>query len=129
MRYIVFRINGHPHFIHDVQRERYICCSERNHWIQLRHLGSELLYEKVYTNLVIYFIYLQIFNDNSYFRYDDKYELVLTMYDPKNKKTTEGTFIKSVANFIDNDGFVTNQIVESEVMKLWDSVSLHKKDK
>lgn len=38
-------------------------------------------------------------------------------------------FNKSVANFIDNDGYVVNQIVEHEVTKLWNTLSAEKKDK
>ncbi|XP_077296318.1 signal peptidase complex subunit Spase25 [Arctopsyche grandis] len=72
----------------------------------------------------------RVWEASSYMKkYDDKYELVLNMYDPKTKMHREATFSKSVANFIDNDGYVVNQVVENDVIKLWNSLSSEKKDK
>lgn len=69
-----------------------------------------------------------VWQTSSYLKkYDDGYDLVLYMQD--GGKVTEAHSKKSVANFIDLNGCVVHEIVESEVTKLHDKISIEKKDK
>merc|ERR1719192_475727 len=62
-------------------------------------------------------------------KYDDKYELTLTYLDGNTKSRRETTVIKSVGDFIDDNGVICQDIIEPVVMKLHDSLSSGKKDK
>lgn len=64
-----------------------------------------------------------------YFRYDDKYTLVLTLHDIKTGQKRETSFKRSVADFIDVNGGIVHEIVESKVTKLHNSLLSEKKEK
>lgn len=61
-------------------------------------------------------------------KYDDKYNLSLSYKDAKGSKR-EASSKKSVANFIDVNGRVVHELVESEVSRLHNSLLSEKKDK
>lgn len=60
-------------------------------------------------------------------KYDDKYTLVLSVKDSKNVREVSVT--KSCANFIDVDGVICNDLVASELKRLYNSLTAEKKDK
>lgn len=62
-------------------------------------------------------------------RYDDKYNLILSYRDGKSGTTREASIKKSVANFIDVNGNVVTEIVESEISKLHNSLLSERKEK
>lgn len=62
-------------------------------------------------------------------RYDDKYILTLSVRDPKTGAERSTSVKKSVANFIDVDGYVVQEIVDTEVTKLHNSLLSEKKEK
>ena len=62
-------------------------------------------------------------------KYDDKYELVLTLRDGKTGAIREDRFTKSIANFVDVNGCVVHDLVEVEVTKLHNSINSERKDK
>ena len=51
-------------------------------------------------------------------RFDDQYNLTLSLTDGKTKKHREIPFVKSVASFFDDEGVLHTDIFEGEVMKL-----------
>ncbi|XP_060516929.1 signal peptidase complex subunit 2 [Cylas formicarius] len=61
-------------------------------------------------------------------KYDDKYNLHLACKDNKTGAVREASSKKSVANFIDVDGSVVQDLVEAEVTRLHNSLS-ERKDK
>lgn len=63
------------------------------------------------------------------YRYDDKYNLVLTCRDGKSGAIREATLIKSVANFFDENGVLFVDLLEHEVTKLHNSLLVERKDK
>lgn len=73
--------------------------------------------------------YSQVELHNYFFRYDDKYNLVLTVRDAKTGHVRSTTIKKSVANFIDVDGYVVHENVEAEVTKMHNSLLSEKKEK
>lgn len=60
-------------------------------------------------------------------KYDDKYTLVLSVKD--SKALREATSVKSCALFIDTNGFVVDKQVANEVNRLFNSLSVEKKEK
>ena len=62
-------------------------------------------------------------------KYDDKYELTLTYLDGNNKTTRETTVVKSVGDFIDDNGLICQDLIEPVVLKMHNSLSAGKKDK
>ena len=62
-------------------------------------------------------------------KYDDKYELTLTYLDGNNKTTRETTVVKSVGDFIDDIGLICQDLIETVVLKMHNSLSAEKKDK
>lgn len=65
----------------------------------------------------------------SIFRYDDKYNLVLTLRDAKTGNVRSTSIKKSVANFVDVDGYVVHEIVENDVTKMHNSLLSERKEK
>lgn len=61
-------------------------------------------------------------------KHDDKYNLVLLMRDASGK-CREGSFTKSLANFIDTNGTIVQSLVLNEINKLYNSLSSEKKEK
>lgn len=62
-------------------------------------------------------------------KFDDKYHLDLTLYCGKGKSKREASFVKSVANYIDEEGNLIYELLEPEVCKLHDSLLKDKKEK
>lgn len=60
-------------------------------------------------------------------KYDDKYILMLSVKDSKGIR--EATITKSVANFIDTNGVVLEDVITNELNRLYNSISVEKKDK
>lgn len=79
-----------------------------------------------FTKFIIYFECNEII---IFFRYDDKYNLVLTCRDGKSGAVREATMIKSVANFFDENGVLITELLEPEVSKLHNSLLVERKDK
>lgn len=63
------------------------------------------------------------------FRYDDKYELHLSIKDPKTGSVRSTESKKSCANFITVDGVVCQDLVENEVTRLHNSLLSERKEK
>lgn len=63
------------------------------------------------------------------FRYDDKYELHLSIKDPKTGAVRSTDSKKSCANFITVDGVVCQDLVENEVTRLHNSLLSERKEK
>lgn len=61
-------------------------------------------------------------------KYDDKYNLVLTLKNYKTGSSHEESVVKSVANFIDENGVVIPELVESVVTQMHDNL-VNKKEK
>jgi signal peptidase complex subunit 2 len=87
-------------------------------------MGGQFLSEKVGSHS--YFFHLL---NTLYFRYDDKYRLVLAFKDSKTGSQRETDLTKSVAHFVDVNGSVVHEIVENEVTKLHNSLLSERKDK
>ena len=51
-------------------------------------------------------------------KYDDKYELTLTYLDGNTKSRRETTVIKSVGDFIDDNGVICQDIIEVKIKSL-----------
>ncbi|XP_019527625.2 signal peptidase complex subunit 2 [Aedes albopictus] len=60
-------------------------------------------------------------------KYDDKYELTIQLRDSRGVR--EATVVKSVANFIDNNGSVLDDLVANELSRIVNSLNFEKKDK
>lgn len=60
-------------------------------------------------------------------KYDDKYVLSLTVKDSKGVR--EATMNKSVANYIDVNGIVLENLIGNELVRLYNSLNIEKKDK
>lgn len=60
-------------------------------------------------------------------KYDDKYTLALTVKDSKGVR--EATMTKSVANYIDVNGIVLENLISNELVRLYNSLNIEKKDK
>uniref|UniRef100_A0A182UGQ4 Signal peptidase complex subunit 2 n=1 Tax=Anopheles melas TaxID=34690 RepID=A0A182UGQ4_9DIPT len=60
-------------------------------------------------------------------KYDDKYELTVQLKDSRGIR--EATVTKSVANFIDVNGLVLDDLVASEVNRIVNSLNADRKDK
>ncbi|XP_022913578.1 signal peptidase complex subunit 2 [Onthophagus taurus] len=61
-------------------------------------------------------------------KYDDKYNLSLAFIDGKNGKRREACIQKSVANYIDVNGSIVQDLVDTEVTKLHNSLLNDRKD-
>ncbi|KAK9722884.1 Microsomal signal peptidase 25 kDa subunit (SPC25) [Popillia japonica] len=71
-----------------------------------------------------------IWEASSYLKkYDDKYNLTLVFCDGKTGNRRESSLKKSVANFIDVNGNVVQELVETEITKLHNSLLSERKDK
>lgn len=64
-----------------------------------------------------------------FLRYDDQYHFVLTLKDINTGNVRSVSLVKSVAHFIDVDGYVVHENVEAEVSKMHNSLLSDKKDK
>ncbi|KAL3280986.1 hypothetical protein HHI36_004211 [Cryptolaemus montrouzieri] len=62
-------------------------------------------------------------------KYDDIYHLSISCKDLKSGRINETSSKKSVANFINEDGFVVPEVVDVEVSKLHNSLLHERKDK
>ncbi|XP_056642421.1 signal peptidase complex subunit 2 [Diorhabda sublineata] len=62
-------------------------------------------------------------------KYDDKYNLILALIDGKTRQRRETSIKKSVANYIDVNGSVVNELVEAEVTKMHNSLLSERKEK
>lgn len=60
-------------------------------------------------------------------KYDDKYILSLSVKDSKGIR--EATITKSIANYIDVNGIVCQDIIQNELNRLYNSINSEKKDK
>lgn len=60
-------------------------------------------------------------------KYDDKYELTIQLRDSRGVR--EATVIKSVANFVDTNGTVLDDLVANELSRIVNSLNSEKKDK
>jgi hypothetical protein len=63
------------------------------------------------------------------FRYDDKYNLVLSCKDGKTGTLRGATLVKSVANFFDENGTLIYELLEPEISKLHNSLLSDRKEK
>ncbi len=63
-----------------------------------------------------------------WFRFDDKYHLALNFTDGKNKNSREDYFLRSVADFFDENGLLCRDLLETAVLKLHKSLGSDKKD-
>jgi signal peptidase complex subunit 2 len=64
-----------------------------------------------------------------FFRYDDKYNLVLSCRDGKTGTLREASLVKSVANFFDENGTLIYEVLEPEISKLHNSLLSDRKEK
>ncbi|XP_015607338.1 probable signal peptidase complex subunit 2 [Cephus cinctus] len=62
-------------------------------------------------------------------KYDDKYNLVLSVKTESSVTLNETSVTKSVANFIDVNGVVIPELVEAVVTSMHDSLTSHRKEK
>jgi len=60
-------------------------------------------------------------------KYDDKYTLTLTMKEAK--RSREATITKSIENFVDVNGVILEDLIANELNRLYNSISVEKKDK
>lgn len=60
-------------------------------------------------------------------KYDDKYILSLTVKDSKGVR--EASMNKSVANYIDVNGIVLENVIGNELVRLYNSLNMEKKEK
>lgn len=71
-----------------------------------------------------------IWEASSYLKkHDDKYNLVLSVRSAATGNVNETSIIKSVANFIDINGVVVTELVESAVSNMHDSLTSQRKEK
>ncbi|XP_076281761.1 signal peptidase complex subunit Spase25 isoform X1 [Lasioglossum baleicum] len=71
-----------------------------------------------------------IWEASSYLKkYDDKYNLVLSVKNGSTGGINETSITKSVANFIDVNGIVIPELIESTVTSLHDSLTSQRKEK
>jgi len=61
-------------------------------------------------------------------KFDDVYEISMRLIDGKTGLDREAAVVKSVADFIDENGVICQDLIESQVMKLHNSLSSGKKD-
>lgn len=88
---------------------------------------------------LLYFIYFRdpagfnpdlIWEASSYLkRYDDKYNLVLSVRSMATGNVNETSVTKSVANFIDVNGVVIPELIENVVTNMHDSLTIQRKEK
>lgn len=62
-------------------------------------------------------------------KYDDQYNLILSMRNEATGVVNEASIVKSVANFIDINGVVIPELLENVVAHLHDSLANQRKDK
>ncbi|KAL1123950.1 hypothetical protein AAG570_001720, partial [Ranatra chinensis] len=62
-------------------------------------------------------------------KYDDKYNLHMTVKDGKSGSVREGSVVKSVANFFDENGALIADLLEPEVTRLHNSLLSERKEK
>jgi signal peptidase complex subunit 2 len=62
-------------------------------------------------------------------RYDDQYELYMSFTDGITGQTREASFVRSVANFFDENGYLCNDLFDAEVSKLQVGLTTEKKMK
>jgi len=62
-------------------------------------------------------------------KYDDVYEVSVKVIEGKSGAARETSFKKSVADFIDDNGVVCQDLIEAEMMKMHNSLASNKKDK
>ncbi|PBC29521.1 signal peptidase complex subunit 2 [Apis cerana] len=62
-------------------------------------------------------------------RYDDKYNLVLSVRSMATGNVNETSVTKSVANFIDVNGVVIPELIENVVTNMHDSLTIQRKEK
>lgn len=62
-------------------------------------------------------------------KYDDKYNLVISVRDEKAGTSNESSVTNSVAKFIDSNGIIIPELVEAMVSNLHDSLTASRKDK
>jgi len=62
-------------------------------------------------------------------KFDDAYEVTIKLIDGKTGNARETSIQKSVADFIDENGVICQDIVDSHIMKMHNSLSNGKKDK
>lgn len=60
-------------------------------------------------------------------KYDDKYILTLSVKDSRGVR--EATISKSVANFVDVNGVILDNLVANELTRIYNSLNVDKKDK
>ena len=53
-----------------------------------------------------------------FFRYDDKYQLVLICQDGRTGNTSEASLTKSVASYFDTNGELIQDLVDNDVVKV-----------
>jgi signal peptidase complex subunit 2 len=71
-----------------------------------------------------------IWEASSYLKkYDDKYNLVLSVRSTSSGNINETTVTKSVANFIDINGVVIPELIETVIMSMHDSLTSQRKEK
>ncbi|XP_078039057.1 signal peptidase complex subunit Spase25 [Augochlora pura] len=71
-----------------------------------------------------------IWEASSYLKkYDDKYNLVLSVKNASTGSISETSVTKSVANFIDVNGVVIPELIESTVTSMHDSLTSQRKEK
>ncbi|EZA60978.1 putative signal peptidase complex subunit [Ooceraea biroi] len=71
-----------------------------------------------------------IWEASSYLKkYDDKYNLVLSVRSASSGNINETTVTKSVANFIDVNGVVIPELIETVVTSMHDSLTSQRKEK
>jgi len=71
-----------------------------------------------------------IWEASSYLKkYDDKYNLVLSVRSASSGNINETTATKSVANFIDINGVVIPELIETVIMSMHDSLTSQRKEK
>lgn len=79
--------------------------------------------------ITLFFYHLTIYSVFFFFRYDDKYNLTLSVKDGKTGKIKTSWISKSVANYIDENGIVIHELIEPDVTKLHNSLLSEKKEK
>lgn len=62
-------------------------------------------------------------------KYDDRYNLVLSVRSVSSGNINETTVTKSIANFIDVNGVVIPELIETVVTSLHDSLTSQRKEK
>jgi len=62
-------------------------------------------------------------------KFDDIYEVTIRLIDGKTGSSRETNFQKSVADFIDENGVICQDIVDGQIMKMHNSLSSGKKEK